>query len=137
MTAVRRRPILVVGDESNTPQLMAELRRLGRIAVWVEACGSAQEMIETVRFGLVIVSVERRAGWASCRRLAAASDCPVVVATRFLASDRRYRNRAFRAGITGYMCRPFSRRRLREMLTRVGAGERSIELVEGAPYSDG
>ena len=136
MTGVKQFPILVVGDELNTPHLVSELRRLDRMAVWVDACRSALEMVEAVEFGLVIVNVEQAREWATCRRLAAASGCPVVVATRFLAADRRYRNRAFRAGVAAYMCRPFSRRRLRELLTRVGAGERSVELVAGAPYSD-
>jgi DNA-binding response OmpR family regulator len=129
------RPILVVGEDQLTPaRLVAELRRLGQTAVWVDACESALEMIGAVKFGLVIVYVDRAAGWATCRRLAAASDCPAVVATRFLAADRRYRRRAFRDGIRGYMCPPFNRRRLRELLTRVRAGERAVELVVGAPY---
>jgi DNA-binding NtrC family response regulator len=132
---MKQRPILVVGDESNT-HLVYELRRLGRTAVWVEACESALEMIEAVEFGLVIVNVEQAREWITCRRMAKASGCPVAVATRFLAADRRYRNRAFRSGVAAYMCRPFSRSRLREMLKRVGAGERSVELVEGAAYSD-
>lgn len=137
MATMEQRPILVVGDEPMTPaRLVAELRRLGRTAVWVETCESALEMVGAVEFGLVIVYVERAADWTTCRRLTAGSTCPVVVATRFLAPDRRYRRRAFRGGVRGYMCRPFNRRRLREMLTRIGAGDTPIELVGGAPYTD-
>lgn len=89
-------------------------------------------MMRVVDFAVVIVNIEDAADWDPCRRIAAAAVCPVAVVTRFLARDRRYRQRAFRAGVAAYVCRPCTKARLREMLMRLRSGEIGIELVEGA-----
>ena len=137
MAADSRGPILVVGAEPGTAaRIVFELRRLGRSAVWLDTCESALETIDAVAFALVIATIEHAAEWSTFGALAKAAHCPVVVASRFLASDRRYRIRAFRAGAAAYMCPPYDRNRLRQLLTKVGAGETRVELVDGARHSE-
>jgi DNA-binding response OmpR family regulator len=111
------------------------VRRLGRIAVWVDACESALEMTEAVDFAAVLVNVDEIAAWTICRELARAARCPVAVVTPFLARDRRYRNRAFRAGVSAYVCQPCTTARLRALLARLSSGETAIELTDGAAYT--
>jgi DNA-binding response OmpR family regulator len=130
------KPVLVVAaDAAAGDSLVAALRRLGRIAICVDACESALEMTEAVDFAAVLVNVDDGAAWAACGELARAARCPVVVVTAFLARDRRYRRRAFNAGISAYVCRPCTIGRLRALLARLSSGETAIELTEGSEYS--
>jgi DNA-binding response OmpR family regulator len=137
MRSSGRPPILVVAGDSLTAEaLIRDLRRLGQVAVPIDACQAALEMVRAVRFGLAIVEVRHRADWTTCRRLVAARCCPVAIVTRLLARDRRYRRRAFGLGVTAYMVAPFSRTRVRELLRRIRSGERSIELVTRSAYCE-
>jgi DNA-binding response OmpR family regulator len=137
LTGQRGLPILVVAGDSLTARtLIGDLRQLGHITVTIEACGTALEMMQAVQFGLAIVEVERRTDWRTCRRVVAAARCPVAVVTRLLARDRRYRESAFGMGVTAYVCTPCSRTRIRELLRRIGSGDRAIELVDGSAYAE-
>jgi DNA-binding response OmpR family regulator len=129
-------PVLVVSrDPAAGQSLTDDLRTLGRIAVYIDGYDAALQMIRDVEFGTVIVNVDDESDWSVCRRIAARAACPVAVATRLLARDRRYRRRAFRAGVAAYLFRDRTRLRLRQILTRLTNGERSIESVDGARYS--
>jgi DNA-binding response OmpR family regulator len=131
-----RQPLLVVGAEAETAQpILHELRRLGRTAVWVDTAAAAVEMAEAVAFALVLVIVDQAGDWTTCWRLTRAAPAPVAVLTRFLSPDRRYRRRAFAAGVVGYACQPCGRLRLRALLRRNAAGETQVELVEGARFT--
>jgi DNA-binding response OmpR family regulator len=135
MTPTARGPILVTGVESETAEyLVVELRRLGRLTIWMDSWRSALEAIESINFEIVIMLVNQHSDWTACRALVAASEGPVVVATRFLAPDRRYRKRAFRCGVAAYMCPPFTRARLRQMIRRVESGDTKVELVVGSAF---
>ncbi|MBA2258963.1 MAG: hypothetical protein H0W18_08710 [Acidobacteria bacterium] len=92
-------------------------------------------MTEAVDFAAVLVNADDRAAWRVCGELARAARCPVAVVTTFLARDRRYRNRAFKAGVAAYVCRPCTTGRLRALLARLSSGETGIELTDGAAYS--
>lgn len=130
------KPILVVaGDAEAGDSLVEALRGLGRIAIWVDARESALEMTEAVDFAAVLVNVEDRAAWTTCVALASRARCPVAVVTTLLARDRRYRNRAFKAGVSAYVCRPCTSGRLRALLARLSSGETAIEMTDGAAYS--
>jgi DNA-binding response OmpR family regulator len=132
VAASSRTVALVVGrDPCAGAEIVADLRQLGCIAIWVDASKAAIEMMETVQFGLILVSVDRPSEWQTCRRITSAASCPVAVVTHFLAGDRRYRDRAFRMGVAGYVRTPCTQRRLRELLRRVRAGEQAIEVVYG------
>jgi AmiR/NasT family two-component response regulator len=129
------RPVLVVsGNPAAADWVTNDLRALGRIAVSSDTCETALEMMRIVDFAVVMVNIEDAADWDRCRRIAAAAACPVAVVTRFLARNRRYRKRAFRAGVAAYICRPCTKTRLYEMLMHLRSGETSIEMVEGAAY---
>jgi DNA-binding response OmpR family regulator len=135
MQAGGLRPILVSGGEPETAaQLVFELRRLGYLAIWMDSSAAALEAIEAISFAVVIVIVTTEQGWTESRRLAAAVACPVVVGTRYLARDGRYRRRAFRSGVAAYMSPPYARTRLRQMLKRVLRGDTGIELTAGAEF---
>ena len=129
------RPVLVLSYETgDTASLVGDLRGLGRVAVSIDAYDTALEMMQVVEFAVVIVNIDDAADWHTCERIAATAACPVSVVTRFLARDRRYRVRAFGAGVAAYVCRPCSKACLREMLIRAKSGEIGIELVRGAGY---
>jgi hypothetical protein len=102
------------------------------MAVWMDTCDSACEALEGLAFELVIVLLDRDEDWTLCDYLLGAAACPVVVGTALLARDRRYRTEAFRRGVVAYMGPPYTRKRLREMIRRVGAGETAVELVTSA-----
>lgn len=137
MAEIRPRPILVVGDDQSAgEQLVDALRHLHRVAVWVDAPETAVEMVQTVAFEMVVVEVAGAADWVACARIAAAADCAVTVATRFLAPDRRFRERAFRSGAAAYITEPCSAARLGEALRRVRSCERGIEIVAGSVYCE-
>lgn len=129
------RPILVISRDLTTANsLVNDLRELGRIAVYIDACEAALEMMGVADFAVVIVNIVGAADWDTCRRIAAATVCPVAVVGRFVARDRRYRKRAFRAEVAAYICEPCTKARLREMLMRLSSGETGVELVQGASY---
>ena len=135
MPTAARGPILVTGAESDTAEhLVVKLRRLGRLTIWMDSWRSALEAVDSIHFDIVIILVSQPSDWTACRALVTASDCPVVVATRFLAPDRRYRTRAFRCGVAAYMCPPYSPTRLRQMIRRVESGDTRVELVAGAAF---
>jgi DNA-binding response OmpR family regulator len=143
MTAILRRkprthlqPLLLVSSEGTlAEEVIRHLRLLGEIAVWIDTYNAADEMMQVVDFGLIVVHVATPCDWSMCRRIAHATRCPVGIITHLLAHDRRYRDRAFSMGVAAYIARPVSRARLRELLRRVRAGDTSIELIKGAPYS--
>lgn len=125
--------VLVLAREPTIAEpILVELRRMSYVAVWIDACSSALEMMDVVRFALAIVTVERRRDWAWCRRVAQAARCPVAVCTRLLAPDRRYRRKAFDMGVAAYVCPPCSRNCLRTLLHRLRRGDRQIELTHGS-----
>jgi len=121
--------LIVTSDETLAEHLVRELRALDWIAVPVDSCDTALEMMGVVEFSLVIADVAGTADWLVCRRLAESTRSPVAIITSFLADDRRYRRAAFEMGVVAYVGRPCARRRFREMLCRVEQGERYIELV--------
>jgi CheY-like chemotaxis protein len=138
MVSGGRRPILIAGGQAGTADsLVFELRRLGRTAVWMDSCESALTAIEEVEFDLVLLIVDRETDWTTCEHLVAAAACPVIVGTSVRAPDGRYRRQAFQAGVRAYMCPPYTRKRLREVIRRVADGERGVELVERSPSHDG
>jgi DNA-binding NarL/FixJ family response regulator len=55
--------------------------------------------------------------------------------THYLAADRRYRDSAFQMGVTAYVRKPCTQKRLREMMKRLAAGESPIEIVNGPTVS--
>jgi DNA-binding response OmpR family regulator len=125
-------PILVVGrDNWHAQPIVDELRRLECTAVWADTCAIAREMMEVVDFSLVIVDVECAEEWMICGQIAVIAQCRVAVMTPLLADDRRYRDAAFGMGVDAYVSSTDVRGRLEELLTRLGAGERRIELVDG------
>ena len=133
MDAHAPKAVLVLARErAMVEPILVELRRMSYVAVWMEACRPALDMIEGVRFALAIVAIEEPADWASCRRIVQAARCPVAVFTRLLAPDRRYRRKAFDMGVTAYVCPPCSRGCLRALLHRVRQGDSQIELTRGS-----
>jgi hypothetical protein len=99
MATVERRPVLVVATEPETGEsIVRDLRQLEQIAVGIDSCESAIEMLQIVEFSLVIVDVDSPADWVVRRRLVASGRSPVSIVTRFLRRDRYYRNRSFGMG---------------------------------------
>jgi two-component SAPR family response regulator len=138
MTVLSAAPMLVVGlDPTLGGSIVTLLRRLGHIAVWVDAPHSAIEILETVECRLVFAIVEHDTDWQMASRLARTGHCKVAIVTRFLAANRRYRDRAFRAGVAAYLSLPCTVERLREAVERLERGDAAIELVAGAPYWEG
>lgn len=130
-------PVLVITRDPATGEaLVRRLRALKQVAIWIDTCGAALEMMQVLEFALVIVDVDRRADWATCRRIVARRSCPVAVVTRFLNRDRRYRTCAFELGVAAYVCKPCTQSRLRELLRRAASGNRDIEVIGGAAYCD-
>ncbi len=117
---------------------LKDLRRLEQIAIAVDACDIAVEMMDVVEFALVIVDVETAADWRPCQRVLQSNRAPIAILTRFLAPDRRYRRWAFEAGAAAYVCKPCTKTRLRKLLGRLHRGERRVEVVDGtAAYCEG
>jgi AmiR/NasT family two-component response regulator len=129
MPADERLPILVVGPRTPiVSKIAAGLRRAGMRPRIVAAVSAAAEVASSSA-SAVIVAVEHAADWTRFCRLASLTRNPVVVVTPFFASDRRFRETAFAAGAAGYVRPPFTARGLAEVLRRVQAGERRVELV--------
>jgi hypothetical protein len=124
------RPALVVGRNPNICEpLLAALHRLAYVAVTLDACGSALEMLGVVEFALVFVVIEQASDWASCRRILGGARCPVTVVTPLRSPDRRYRLRAFRLGAAACMCPSGSPARIRALLDRIDNGDRCIDFT--------
>jgi hypothetical protein len=85
----------------------------------------------------IVVAVDEMVDWMKCCHVAGTRHAPIIVATDFLAPDRRYRDLAFAAGAAAYVCGSASPEDWRELLARVGSGERGIEILRGgcAPSS--
>lgn len=130
--ATRSVGLIVTSDTTLAERLVHELRALDWIAVSVDNCDIAHEMMEVVDFSLVIVDVADAPDWLVCRRLVDARRSTVAVVTSFLAEDRRYRRFAFQMGVAAYACKPCAPSRLDEMIRRLQQNERCIELVAGA-----
>ena len=138
MLSTGRRPTLVTGKPDRTAEsLVVELRRLGRRTVWADTSESARALIDEIDFEMIVVLVEREADWAEWEWLPRAVACPVIIGSPLLARDRRYRRRAFGAGARAYMSTPYTRRRLREVISRVGDGEAGVELVQPPVFLQG
>ena len=137
MQMLGRAPILVVAKSPTAETLIRELRQLTRIAVAIDSCESALEMMEVVNFGLVIVEIRDDADWCTCRRIVSAARAPVAVVTRCLARNRHFREFAFRMGVAAYIAVPCTPVRLRALLRHIEAGRGGIELVRGAAYCEG
>lgn len=132
-----RMPILVVGFEERTADAaVRELRRCGHIAIWLDSCVGALEMLGVVDFALVVIVVERNGDWDWCRRIVTATRTPVAVLTPLLARDRRYRLKAFTVGVVAYVCLPCTSGRVRKLLERLRAGDRHFALTTGSLYRD-
>ncbi len=126
-------PVLVISsDPIVAAQIVNDLRSLRRVAVAVDECATALEMMRTIAFALIIVEVAVDTDWRTCERIAVAARCPVAVVTSFLAPDGRYRSRAFRWGIAAYISKPCTRPRLKQALRRIESGERTIEIVDSS-----
>jgi DNA-binding response OmpR family regulator len=124
--------LIVTGGTTLAEHLVHELRTLDWIAVVVDACVIALEMMEVEDFSLVMVDVTRAQGWMACRRLVEAKRSSVVVVTSFADNDR-YRIVAFQMGAVAYVCRLCAvGGQLCEMLRRLQRGERCIEFVGAA-----
>jgi DNA-binding response OmpR family regulator len=122
--------MLVVGIEPTVSEtVVALLRQLGHVAVWIDSTESAMEILDTVQCGLLFVVVLEDGDWQAAARLAGAHHCPVSVVTTFLSSDRRYRNAAFAAGAAAYLSLPCTLEQLEEAVTRLKRGDGAIELV--------
>jgi DNA-binding response OmpR family regulator len=135
VATIDRRPVLVVARGPATGEsIVRDLRQLEQVAVCVDSCEPAFDMMQIVEFALVVVDVDNPADWAVCRPLVASGCCPVAIVTRFLRRDRYYRSRAFSMGAAAYLCKPCTISHLRELLTRVRSNERDIEIVRGAAY---
>jgi DNA-binding response OmpR family regulator len=127
--------LIVTSDSSLAEHLLHELRTLDWIAVSVDDCDTALEMMEVVDFSLVMVDVTRERDWLTCRSLVEAKRSSVVVVTSFLADDRRYRTLAFQLGVVAYLYKLCAvGGRLCEMLRRLQRGERCVEFVDGAAH---
>lgn len=124
--------LIVSSDTALAEHLVQELRTLDWIAVSIDSCDIALEMMEAVDFSLVIVDIVAWADWLVCRRLVDAGRSTVAIVTSFLAEDRRYRRFAFQMGVAAYACRLCAQDRLCEMLRRLQRNERCIELVSSA-----
>jgi DNA-binding response OmpR family regulator len=116
-------------DPATAGDVVNGLQRLGRVAVSIDACRAAVEMLRAIEFGLVIVDIRTSSDWRTCRRMTAEGGCAVVVVSHLLARDRRYRKRAFAMGVVAYVRKPCTRQRLRETLARVKSGETAIEVL--------
>lgn len=137
MQGIRARSVglIVTSDRMLAEHLVHELRTLDWIAVSVDDCDIALEMMEVVDFSLVMVDVTRAQDWLAFRRLVEAKRGSVAVVTSFLADDHRYRTFAFQTGALAYVCRLCAvGGRLCEMLRRLQRGERCIEVVDGAAH---
>lgn len=131
------RPVLVVGRDFVTLEaILRDVRQLTQVAIWIDSCETAREMMQVVEFAVVVVDVEGPTDWRVCRRLAVPRNRRIAVVTRLLAPDRHHRETAFAMGVAAYVCKPCTRARLRAMLKRVQAGEPRIELVDGARYCE-
>jgi CheY-like chemotaxis protein len=128
--------LLMTSNPALADALLTDLHHLRQIAVSVETCDSALEMMEAVAFTLVVVDVDAPDDWTRCRRLLRSNRAPVVVLTRFLVPDRCYRRWAFGAGARAYLGKPYTTSRLRRLLARLGRGDRRVELVEGMAYCE-
>jgi AmiR/NasT family two-component response regulator len=133
-----RQPVvlLVTNDRMLAERALKDLRRLEQIAVAVDTCDVALEMMDAVEFALVIVDVEAAADWWTCQRVLQSHRAPVAILTRFLAPDRRYRRWAFEAGVNAYVCKPCTTSRLRKLLGRLHRGEPCVEVVDGTAYCE-
>jgi len=136
MQMLDRLPILVVSESETTDALIRELGQLQCIAVAIDTCEAALEMMDVVNFQLVIVEITADADWRTCRRIVNAARAPVAIITRFLARTRRFRECAFRMGVIAYVCMPCTATRMRTLIRCIESGQRGIELVQGAAYSE-
>lgn len=79
---------------------------------------------------VVLVDVASTRMWDDCARLATQDrDTPIVVLTGWVASDERYRQRAFAAGCAAFVAKPCHPRALAGVLHRVLQGERQLALT--------
>lgn len=119
------RPALVVGHNADVgDRLVQALRHPSYVAVWLDACRSALEMLGVVECAVVFILIEDAADWGSCRRIVRKARCPVAVVTQLRASGRRYRRRAFRLGAAACVSPSASSALILEVLDRILAGER-------------
>ena len=130
-------PILVVAGEPQAGDaLVRALRELRRVTVALDSPKTALEMMQAIDVALIIVDVSTASDWRGSEMLARAAACPVAVVTAFLARDRRFRNRAFDSGVAGYLCKPWTPARLHDMVRRLEAGHRDIEILGSAVFFD-
>jgi xanthine/CO dehydrogenase XdhC/CoxF family maturation factor len=132
-----KKPILVCASEAAAAEpIVSDLRRAQRIAVTMEDARTTLEMMQVVDFGVTVVEIGEKRDWLVWEQVIAAADCPVAILTHFLARDRRYRDRAFRRGVAAYVSKPCPGARLREVVDRLEAGEKSLEVLGSATYSE-
>ena len=127
----------MVAKSPTAETLIREVRQLTRIAVAMDSCESALEMMKVVNFGLGVVEIRDDPDWRTYRRIVSAARAPVDVVTRVLARNRHVREFAFRMGVAAYIAVPCTPARLRALLRHIEAGRGGIELVRGAAYYEG
>jgi DNA-binding response OmpR family regulator len=121
--------LVVTHDPAFADRMLRDLRSLQWVAVAIDNCDIALEMMETVEFAVIIVDLVNVDGWSTCGRVVRSGRSPVVVVTQFLASDSRYRRTAFDMGVAAYLRKPCSIEPLRELFERLERGDGAVEIV--------
>jgi len=78
---------------------------------------------------VVVVDVLGDGDWRSVAEITACG-VPVLVVTGFVSPDRLYRQRALAAGASAFVLKPVTWQQLNDVIERVLAGERGIEITD-------
>jgi DNA-binding NtrC family response regulator len=127
-------PVLIVcGDAKQKDLYVTGLRALGVLAFGVDTRDALLELTSNVEFTAVIVDINRNADWWVLVQLAALHrPTPLVPIARPAADGRRFREFAFSLGCQGFVAKPTTVERLRDLIARLNHGNAKVE-VPSAP----
>lgn len=123
-------PVLVIGsDRAQGDFYVNGLRALGVLAFCIDTRDALVELTNSVDFTAVLVDINRNADWWVLVQLAALRRrAPIVPIARPAADRRRYRDFAFSLGCQGFVEKPTTVERLRDLIGQLGRGNARVEV---------
>jgi hypothetical protein len=123
-------PVLVVcADRAQGDFYVNGLRAIGVLAFAIDTCDALLELTNNVDFTAVLVDISRNADWWVLVQLAALHRrAPIVPMARPATDGRRYRDFAFSLGCRGFVEKPTTVERLRDLIGQLGRGNARVEM---------
>ena len=127
---MRSGPVLIVcADATQKSLYVTGLRALGVLAFGVDTRDALVELTSSIEFSAVIVDISRNADWWVLVQLAALHRrVPLVPIARPAIDGRRYRDFAFSLGCRGFVAKPTTVERLRDLIAQLNRGTGRVEM---------